>query len=119
MRLVRIVEVGIATTALSFSVACGEQAADVTSAAKTGEAKVEAAAKATDDTTETAKKELASATEMLEDNVEQSTKDMKDTYDAKRAEGTSAVEAAGDAYEAVLEEPSKEEAQKKATELME
>lgn len=42
--------------------------------------------------------------EELEDNVEQSAETMKDTYDEARQQGEGAVEAAGDAYNKVLEE---------------
>jgi len=40
----------------------------------------------------------------LEQNLEQSKKTMEETYEAAREEGEGAVEAAGDAYNAVLEE---------------
>jgi uncharacterized membrane-anchored protein YhcB (DUF1043 family) len=44
------------------------------------------------------------AARQLEANVEQSLETEKETYEKKRAEGEGVVEAAGDAYEAVLEE---------------
>lgn len=47
----------------------------------------------------------------LEGNVEQSKKVMEEGYDAARAKGQDAVEAAGDAYNDVLDEDEKKAAQ--------
>ncbi|MDG2333460.1 MAG: hypothetical protein P8Q97_04475 [Myxococcota bacterium] len=47
--------------------------------------------------------EAEATADELEDNVEHSEELLEDTYDEKRKEGESVVEAAGDAYEAVLE----------------
>jgi len=49
----------------------------------------------------------------LEGDVEKSSKTMEKTYKEKRAEGEGRVEAAGDSYEAVLQEGN-EKAEKKA-----
>jgi hypothetical protein len=49
------------------------------------------------------------AGETLEANTERSAKIMKETYDEQRKAGEGAVTAAGDAYEAVLEEPIERE----------
>ena len=114
MRLTHFAGLGIAMAALSFSVACGDQAAENTGAAQEIEAGAEAAAKAMEEASDAAKNEVAGAAKAVEDNVERSTKIMKDTYDAEREAGTSAVEAAGDAYNAVDLEPREEEAAEKA-----
>lgn len=50
--------------------------------------------------------------EDLADNVERSAEIEKDTYDEARERGEGAVQAAGEAYEAVLEVPDEEEQQK-------
>ena len=47
--------------------------------------------------------EVEEAAEELEENVEHSEELLKKTYDEDRAEGEGRVEAAGNAYEAVLE----------------
>jgi hypothetical protein len=47
--------------------------------------------------------EAEAAAEELKDNVEHSEELEEKTYDDERAEGTGRVEAAGNAYEAVLE----------------
>jgi hypothetical protein len=87
---------------LSLVSGCGEQRAE--RAAATGEQAAEADARTTAET--------------LEGNVERSAKIMQDTYDAEREAGEGRGEAAGDAYNAVLDEPLKkeEEARKKAME---
>ncbi len=115
MRLTHFAGLGIAMAALSFSVACGDQAPENTSAAQKIEAGAEAAAQAMEDASDAAKKEVAAAVKTVEDNVERSAKIMKDTYDAERKAGTNAVQAAGDAYSAVDREPQEEEAAKKAS----
>jgi hypothetical protein len=47
--------------------------------------------------------EAEAAGEEVEENVEHSEKLMEETYESEREAGTGSVEAAGDAYEAVLE----------------
>ncbi len=47
--------------------------------------------------------EAEAAAEEVEENVENSEELMEETYDAEREDGTGRVQAAGDAYEAVLE----------------
>jgi hypothetical protein len=93
----------IATLLLSLSLGCGERSAD--RAVDSGEQAAEADARA--------------AAETLEGNVERSARIMHDTYDADREAGEGRVDAAGDAYDAVLDEPleeEEEEARKRAME---
>ena len=52
---------------------------------------------------EKAEDAVAAEAKTLEENVENSNEIMKDTYDAKRLEGESRLEAAGDAYTEVVE----------------
>jgi hypothetical protein len=78
----------------------GEQAKTAAGTEKSKLEKVEGAARAD------AKK--------LEGNVERSSETMKKTYKEKRAEGEGRVEAAGDSYEAVLEEGNEKAAEKAA-----
>lgn len=49
--------------------------------------------------------EIEQAAKTLDDNVERSLQVGEETYDAARAEGENDVEAAGDAYDAILAEP--------------
>ena len=51
--------------------------------------------------------EAEAGARQLGDNVEESGRIMKDTWDKDRAEGEGAIEAAGDAYNAVLDEGRK------------
>lgn len=71
-----------------------------------GDARQEAEQAATQDE---AAADLEKAAETTAANVERSAETMKETYDEKRAEGEGRVEAAGDAYNKVLEEGSEEE----------
>jgi hypothetical protein len=54
--------------------------------------------------------EAEAGAEELEENVEHSEELMEETYDKERKEGAGVVEAAGDAYEAVLEAGSEKAA---------
>jgi hypothetical protein len=104
--------------AMSLTTACGEAKQDANeiadeASAQLNEAKERAsegasgkAAAAVDDAAHQAAEavDTKGAARQLEANVEQSLETEKETYEKKRAEGEGVVEAAGDAYEAVLEE---------------
>ncbi|RLA58437.1 MAG: hypothetical protein DRR04_10940 [Gammaproteobacteria bacterium] len=63
---------------------------------------------------DTAEDAVRAEAKELEGNVEESVEIMEKTYKEKRAEGEGRVEAAGDSYEAVLEEGNKKAAEKAA-----
>jgi len=81
--------------ALAVTVGCSEQSAK--------------------DAVQSAEEHMDAAGEKLEENVDRSNEILEETYDKARAEGEGAVEAAGDAYNAMLEEPEKEKEAEKAT----
>jgi hypothetical protein len=80
--------------------------ADKGAAARGARAVVTAAREVADDVEADGVEATAdSAAKTLDDNVERSLQVGEETYDAARADGENDVEAAGDAYDAILAEP--------------
>jgi hypothetical protein len=87
-RFAKVLAVIAATLGLGFALGCGEQVDERAAAdAKAGANDAREAAKT------------------LEQNAERSERVMGQTYDDARKDGTGAAAAAGDAYDAVLDEP--------------
>lgn len=86
-----------------------EQAAETGAAARTASAVEKGVEQAAEDVEEQGVAATAKeAGEKLEGNVERSAQVYEDTYQEKRAAGEGVVDASGDAYDAVLEEPDEE-----------
>lgn len=86
--MVRIAALGLILAVAWFGVACGDESGEGVAAEATDA--VEKAAKG------------------LEENIEKSNRVYEETYDEARERGEDAIDAAGDAYNAVLEIPEEE-----------
>ena len=102
----------ILVAGVAFGVACGEGG---TSESREGAAEKGPVARA-GEAVKKASRKVADEVRVLEKNVEHSAHVAEDTYKAEREEGVGRVQAAGDAYEAVLEIPEKKDSEKKESE---